>query len=130
MKAAHRRAVHEVGLSPDPHGAVKGAAGAAVAATGRLGWKMVSPYVFQEPTGNLLDVRQEAPHTVRLAALEAVQRWFASSSSLGEQVGGIPYLEPLLEVSNKKATPLAPRPVLGPWRREAGPPKTAFLKPV
>jgi len=104
MTSAWKRAAHDVGLAADPQGAVMGPAGATVAAAERLGWKMIGPFVFLEPTGNRLDLMVEAPHTVKLAALEAVDRWFADHSSLAEKVGGTPYLEPLLEVSNRKAT--------------------------
>ena len=125
MQRAWKRAVREVGLDPDPQGAAKGPAGATVSAAARLGWKMVGPFVFQEPTGNQLDVRYEAPHTVRTAALEWFDRWTASKSSLADQIeGGIPYLEPLRDVIRKKATPPAAKASLkvmaeGGWPTQA-----------
>ena len=55
-----------------------------MAAAARIGWAIVSPFVFREPTGNLLDVRVEAPVTVRKAALEYFDDWCAGRSMLYE----------------------------------------------
>jgi len=91
MKAAWRRAVHEVGFAEDPQAAVRGPAGAAVAAALRVGWKMTGPYVFSEPSGHLLDATVEAPTTIKRAALEGFDDWSAERSSLAKQVGGTPF---------------------------------------
>jgi len=94
----------QVGLDARPTMAAEGPAGAAGAAALRIGWQMVGPFVFREVNGNLLDVTVEAPETVKKAALESFDDWAARGSMLYEQIGGPPYLEPLLTVCNAKAT--------------------------
>jgi len=104
LESAWRAAITEVGRAPNPQTEVRGPAGATVAAALRLGWAMVSPFVFQEPTGNLLDTRAEAPGTLRKAALEGYDDWAADHSSLVGQVGGRPFLEPLKQVMTARRT--------------------------
>ena len=110
-----------MGLAGRPQGMFSGPSGAAIAAAARIGWAMVSPFVFREPTGNLLDVRVEAPATVRKAALEYFDDWRAGRSMLFEQIGGPPYLDPLQAVCASRRTSAKVGVALGQWGREHGP---------
>jgi len=95
LEAAWRSAVAPVGLAKDPSAAGKGPAGAAVAAAARIGWKMPSWDSFVEPTGFCLRLKDEAPQTVKKAALEGFDDWSAERSLLAAQLGAAPWLEPL-----------------------------------
>jgi len=108
LEIGWRRAIRDVGQAARPQQAVSGPAGAAVAAAARLGWTMTGPGAFREANGNVLELSREAPLTVRKAALEAFEVWAANRSSLEEQVGGTPFLEPLRGIcSSKKTSPAA-----------------------
>jgi len=65
---------------------------------------MPAPDAYVEATGFRICLTTEAPQTVKKAALEAYDRWAGNKSSLANQIGGMPYLEPLRDVIRAKAT--------------------------
>jgi len=107
LQEAWRNAAARVGLSSSPFDQVSGPASATAAAARRLGWQMVGATALREPTGHLLDLRKEAPETIKKAALEAFDDWSAKRSSLAVQIGGPPFLEPLRAYCDRKSTSAA-----------------------
>jgi len=108
----------------EPFDAVGGPATATYAAANRLGWQMVGARAFKEPNGHVLDVAVEAPATIKKAAMEAFEDWAASRSSLADQIGGPPFLEPLKDFCDRKGTPAATKGSLrsmaeGGWPSQA-----------
>ena len=50
---------------------------------------------IQIRNGAVLDLRLEAPYTIKQLALEDFDRWMAGRSNLGQRVGGPPQLDAL-----------------------------------
>ena len=78
-----------IGNADAPQDVVVGPAGSTYAAALRIGWKMISPFVFQEPTGNVLDMRIEAPPHLNVflrLGSSGDMFVFCSSSAMGSSV--------------------------------------------
>jgi len=124
MDSAWRHAVSKMRGIEHPFDAVGGPATATYAAANRLDWQMVGARAFKEPNGHVLDVAVEAPATIKKAAMEAFDDWAASRSSLADQIGGPPFLDPLKDFCDRKGTPAATKGSLrsmaeGGWPSQA-----------
>ena len=105
FQAAWLWAVDQVAGTDPPIQAVRGPATATVYTAKMLYWHFPAWYCVIDHTGYHLDMRVESPATISKAAAEAYLRLLASESSLCEHLAaGIPYLEPVRDVTRLRST--------------------------